>query len=111
MNGGTTTETVTNFSTSQTVDTSVQPEPYTLSASGTVNSTALSGSVTYTTTVTFQGAGGGYPFAGEMLLTGANGATIRLIALDETNVRIETDTDGDGVVDDTEDTTWDDIAI
>ena len=34
----------------------------------------------------------------------------RLIALEAANVRIETDTDGDGTVDDSEDTTWDDIA-
>ena len=54
--------------------------------------------------------GADYPFAGEMLITGANNATIRLIALDSVNVRIETDTNGDGVVDATEDTTWDDIA-
>ena len=104
-------ESVTNFSTAQTVDASVIPEPYTLSSAGTVDSSQLGGIISYTTTVTFQGAGAGYPFAGELLISGADGGTIRLIALDATNVRVETDTDGDGTVDDTEDTTWDDIAL
>ena len=107
----TSTETLTGFTTYQTVDTSVMPEPYTLEATGTVDSSQLSGSISYSTPVTFQGAGAAYPYAGEMFIVGANDATIRLIALDEVNVRIETDTDGDGMVDATEDTTWADIAL
>ena len=108
------TDIVSNFQTTQTVDTSVAVEsaPYTLTSSGTIDSTQLGGVMVYSTPVTFQGAGSGYPFAGEMLISGANGATIRLIALTETTVRIEVDADGDGVVDvdGTEDTTWEDIA-
>ncbi len=107
----TNTEIISNFSNSQTVDTSVQPEPYTLDTSGTVDSTQLGGVIDYITPVTFQGAGDGYPFAGELLVTGADGASVRLVALDENNVRIDTDTDGDGVVDNSETTTWDDIAL
>jgi hypothetical protein len=109
------TEINSNFQTTQTVDISVAAgaEPFTLAASGTIDSTQLGGEISYSTPVTFQGAGAGYPFAGEMLITGANGATIRLIALTETTVRIEVDADGDGVVDvgGAEDTTWDDIAL
>jgi len=104
------TETISDFSTAQTVDSSTIPEPYTLDAAGTVDSSILSGFIDYDTPVVFQGAGTGYPFAGELLVTGDSGATVRLIALDDMNVRIETDTNGDGVVDATEDTTWDDIA-
>lgn len=100
-----------NFDTSQTVDTSAIPEPYTLSASGTVDSSELGGVISYSTPVTFQGAGASYPYAGEMLINGADGATIRLIAIDSVNIRIEIDTDGNGTVDDSEDTTWDDIAL
>ena len=106
----TTTQIISNFSTAQTVDTSVVPEPYTMDTAGTVDSTALGGMIDYTTPVTFQGAGDGYPFAGELLVTGAENASIRLVALDDTNVRIDTDTDGDGIVDNSETTTWDDIA-
>ena len=104
------TETMTGFDTSQSVNTGTFPEPYTLASSGRVNSSQLTGYFDYATPVTFQGAGGAYPFAGEMLITGEGGGTIRLIALDEVNVRIETDVEGDGTVDSTEDTTWDDIA-
>ena len=104
------TETTSNFSTVQTVDTSVTPEPYTLTSSGSINSTELGGAVTYSTPVSLQGMGSDNPFAGEFLVTGADGASIRLIALDSVNVRIEIDTDGDGIVDATEDTTWADIA-
>ena len=106
----TTTEIVTNFDTSQTVNVSTQPEPYTLAASGTVDSTQLDGVINYDTPVTFQGQGVDYPFAGELLITGADGGTIRLIATGNNNVTIETDTDGDGTLESSEDTTWDDIA-
>lgn len=104
------TEVLTNYATSQTVDTT-PPEAYTLNSSGTVDSSQLSGFISYSTPVTFQGQGSAYPFAGELLITGSGNATIRLIALDDTNVRIETDSNGDGVVDTSEDTTWDDIAL
>ena len=107
----TVTQTITGFVNAQSVDVSVQPEPYTLDASGSVDTSELAGAISYATEVTFQGAGDGYPFAGELLITGAGGSTVRLIALDAINVRIETDTDGDGNVDATEDTTWDDIAL
>ena len=105
------TTTVSNFVTTQTVDGSVAPEPYTLSASGTVDSSQLGGVITYSTPVTFQGAGAAYPYAGEFLITGADNASIRLVALDESTVRIDIDADGDTVVDSTEETTWDDIAL
>lgn len=104
-------DTLSNFSTLQTVDVSVMPEPYTLTASGTVDSSELDGVFVYTTPVTFQGVGSNNPFAGELLITGANGSTVRLIALDDANVRIETDDNGDGTVDSTEDTTWDDVTL
>jgi len=106
----TSTETVTSFLTSQTVDTSVIPEPYTLDSSGTVNSSQLSGVISFETMVTFQGMGGAYPFAGQLLVTG-NGSAVRLIALSDTTVRIETDPDGDGIFELLEETTWDDIAL
>lgn len=107
----TSTETLSDFMTAQTVDLSVSPEPYTLTASGSTATTQLTISIDYSTPVTFQGAGEGYPFAGEMLITSADGGAVRLIALDENTVRIMTDADGDGTFESSEDTTWDDIAI
>lgn len=105
------TDTVSDFLTTQTVDISTSPAPYTLASSGSVDSSELSGSIGFTTPVTFQGSGTDYPFAGELLLTGANGGTIRLVALDNINVRIDTDTNGDGSIDVIEFTTWADIDI
>jgi hypothetical protein len=104
------TETVSSFLTTQTVDTSVIPEPYTLESSATVNSSQLAGVISFETTVTFQGMGGAYPFAGELLVTGVNSA-VKLIPLTETTVLIETDSDGDGIFESSEETTWDDIAL
>ncbi len=103
----TSSEAISNFDMTQTVDTGVAlTMPYTLASNGTVDSTQLDGTVDYSTPVTFEGSGEAYPFTGEFLVTGANGASILLIALDEVNVRLESDFDGDGVVDETTDTTW-----
>jgi hypothetical protein len=107
----TNTDIVTNFDTSQSVDVTAPPEPYTLSASGTVDSTQIDGVISYATTSPFMGLGGAYPFQGTMVITGANGGTVTLIAQpDGITVTIETDADGDGTPESTEDTTWDDIA-
>ena len=64
------TQVLTGFDTDQSVNTGVFPEPYTLTSSGRVNSSQLTGFIDYDTTVTFQGAGAGYPFAGELVVTG-----------------------------------------
>jgi len=69
------TETLSNYSTEQTVDAGMVPSPYTLTSSGTVDSSQLADSV-------------------------------RLIALDNVDGRIELDNDGNGSVDETIDTTW-----
>ena len=63
----TSTETLTNYATEQSVDAGITPAPYTLTSRGTVDSSQL----------------------------------------DNVNVRVELDSDGDGVVDVTVDTTWD----
>jgi len=103
------TEVITDYASSQSVHTLT--ETYTLSTSGTVDSSQIPGFVSYTTPETFQGIGAAYPFFGQLLITGDGPATIRLIAESETMVTIEVDTDGDGVADSTELTTWDDIAL
>ncbi len=104
------TETLSNFSTSVTENASMFPSSYTTDAMGTITSTQFDGSVTYDTPVPFESIGEAYPYTGELLVTGANNATLRLIALDEVNVRIEADYDGDGAVDETIDTTWDALS-
>lgn len=101
------TETLSNFSSTVTNDAGMLPSHITTVAMGTVTSSEFTGSVSYTTPVPFESIGDAYPYTGELLVTGASNATLRLIALDEINVRIEADYDGDGAVDETIDTTWD----
>lgn len=105
VNGNT--DTLSNFSSTVTEDMSMMPSLFTLDSMGTITSTRFDGSTNYETPVPFQSIGDAYPFTGELLVTGANNATLRLIALDDVNVRIEADYDGDGAVDETIDTTWD----
>lgn len=98
-------ERMTNFTSSLTVDASQQVPTYMRSSSGTLDSTQLSGVIRYSTPVTFQGLGGDFPNAGEFLVQGAQ-SSLRLIAENNINVRIEIDTNGDGAVDETIQTTW-----
>ena len=105
VDGTTSAVIMTNFASLHAQDTGLAPFPYTQTSSGTVNSTMLSGIVSYSTPVDFEGSDVDYPSVGEFLVTG-NGSSARLIAIDSVNVRIDIDTDGDGATDDTIDTTW-----
>ena len=98
-------DTIANYQSSQTVDGNLQTLPYTLSASGTLDTTLLDGTVSYSTPLEFSGEGNSFPSAGVLLVRGTN-STARLIAVDDVNVTIELDVNGDGVVDDTINTTW-----
>jgi len=98
-------ETLSNYSSSQTVDGALQSLPFTLTASGTLDSTQLAGVVSYSTPVTFAGEGLDYPSSGALLVVGQD-SSARLTAVDNVNVTIEIDSNGDGVVDATIDTTW-----
>ena len=102
---GSRTETLSNYSSVQTLDTGLTPSPYTMDSSGTLDSSELSGVVDYDTVVMFQGFDDDYPSSGELLVSG-DMSSARLIALDSANVRIEIDSNGDGSVDDVIDTTW-----
>ena len=98
---------LTDFSSMVTEDTSVFPSNFTTDVTGRVSSTQFDGFVNYDTPVEFQSTGDGFPYVGEMLVTGTNNATIRIIALNEVSIRIEADYDGDRATDATIDTTWD----
>lgn len=101
-------QSLTNFSSTFSQDTSLQPSPYTQTSSGTLNTTLLSGVVSYSTPVDFTGFDADYPGAGEFLVAGEN-SSARLVVVDNVNINIEVDSDGDGVVDDTIETTWADF--
>jgi hypothetical protein len=67
---------------------------------------AGTGSLTVTTTTMFQQLSGAYPHLGVLKVVGAGNTSLILTALDNTNVRIDIDKTGDGVTDETVNTTW-----
>jgi len=83
---------------------------YSIDAAGTVTSSAFDGAAMFDVIVPFAGTGSSNPLTGELLITGAEGATIRVIVLDNAFVRLELDTDGDGTVDEIVDATWDEMT-
>ena len=100
------TDTLTNFSSLIVENTSMFPSNFTTDVTGTLLSTLFEGSVNYNMPIPFEATGDNYPYAGEMLISGSGGATIRIMALDQFKVRIEADFNGDGALDATIDTTW-----
>jgi len=105
-----TSELLTNYMSAITVDGGLVPSPYTSSSSGTLDSTQLAGIIRYSTPVIFSGFDSDYPSSGEFLVSGA-GSSLRLIAIDNVNVTIELDTNGDGTVDETLQTTWVELGV
>lgn len=89
--------TMTNYSTDLTFDGNFIPAPYTLMADGTLESTKLTGVVSFS--VNFQGVEGEYPSAGELVVEGENSG-LRLVPEVNGDVTIFLDLDGDGVFDD-----------
>ncbi|MGD2138126.1 MAG: hypothetical protein PVF08_07710, partial [Gammaproteobacteria bacterium] len=69
---------------------------YTIDITGTLDSTILGGSVDFITEVVFEGDGEDNPTVGTLhIYSTFDASQARVIALDETNVRIDVDTDGD----------------
>ena len=75
------------------------------SASGTLDSSQLPGAVTYSTPVTFEGFDDDYPGTGEFLVEGENSAA-KLVALNNVDVQILIDADGNGEFETEILTTW-----
>lgn len=103
---GESTESLSDFFNKITEDTSMFPSHFETEVTGTASSTLFSGTVNYDTPIPFEATGNEYPYTGEMRIVGTANASIRLIALDPDNVRIEADYNGDGALDATIDTTW-----
>lgn len=80
---------------------------YRSSYQATYFSDLIGGEVEYETTVPFEGSAQSKPSSGEMVVKGANGAVLTIIAIDSTTVRLELDSDGDGTVERSEDLAWD----
>jgi len=102
------TETLSSYSSIQTLDGNQDPAEFTMDAAGGLDSSQLPGSVTYSTESTFRGFVPAYPSEGVLLVRGDN-SSARLIVVDDANVRVEIDSTGDGVADDVIDLTWDEF--
>ena len=79
--------------------------------SGTVDSSVLGGSVSFTTTLPFEGILGEFPDVGTLLMTGDNSSAARLVVIDEVNVQIFVDEDGDGTFDAPTTVAWVDLEL
>lgn len=101
-------ETLRNYSSAQTFDGNLSPAVYTMTASGTLESSQLPGDLSYSTETMFFGNEGEYPNSGTLFVRGDN-SSARLIAVDATNVRIEIDSNGDGESDEIIEMTWADL--
>lgn len=66
--------------------------------------------VAYRTLQPLTGTGFSLPTGGEVAVSGDNG-TIYVYPLEEGNLRLELDLDDDGVIDDTQESTWEDLVL
>lgn len=97
-----------NFYQTLEVDGGVVPTTYVAEANGRLRTSALGGSVDYETIEPIQASGeDNPPNTGEILVSGADNSQVRIVVVSEETVRLEIDTEGDGVVDEYIDTTWD----
>ena len=100
-------ETLTDFETTQIVDTVTQTLPFTIEAFGTLNNSVLSGLISYNTDPLspFTGFGLDFPSSGILYIDGA-GSSARLTVVDNVDVIIDIDIDNDGTYDEVVNTTW-----
>lgn len=101
---GGTTSTLRNFSVVETLNEATGASSTV--SSGTLESTEIGGSLSFETTVPFQITGDDYPFAGTLLITGADGSSIQFVTIDSVNVRLDIDADGDSSFEESVATTW-----
>jgi hypothetical protein len=99
-------ETLTNYRSDQSVDGNQQPQEFTMDSAGTLEHSTLPGTVEYSTTTLFRGFFPAYPNEGALLVEGDNSSAV-LTVLDDNNVRVEVDENGDGEFEYSEDMTWD----
>lgn len=103
------TEVITNMTVTISQDDSMFPTGVTVETSFTVSSPRIGGDIVVSTSIALQSSGAEYPFVGELRIMAAGNSVIILIALGGDSVRLEIDINGDGAMDDSVDTTWDEI--
>jgi hypothetical protein len=96
-----------NFDQTLDVNAGMLPTTYAADANGRLRSSVLGGSVDYETVMPIQASGDDNPpYTGEILVSGADNSAVRIVVVSEETVRLEIDAEGDGVVDEFIDTTW-----
>lgn len=99
---------LSNYSVNSTYTNSTGD--YEISTSGTIGTDQIGGTISFTNIVPFAGNEfDDYPSSGELLINGANDSTLRLVVLNNVDVSLELDIDGDGVVDTTIVTSWQEL--
>jgi len=98
--------TLTDFDHSLQTEIGVDPQPHVADVLGRLGSRLLDGTVDYDTTLSIHVSGDSDPHQGEMLITGAGNSSVRVVIVDSSNITLEVDTNGDGVIDDSIDTNW-----
>lgn len=108
----TSSETLTEYSSAETLDLSLNPTEYTMNATGNLNSSQLDGIVVYSTPVEFLGFDLNNPHQGELLVTSDNGSARLIAQANAIDVVIEIYASNDGTGDPTEtiNTTWAELA-
>ncbi len=102
-----TTETLSDFSV--TLGVTQSTEAYSFSLDGTLQSERIRG-VSVETLDPFEGTGNDNPTSGTMVITDSStGAEITFQVVDDVNVDLLVDKDGDGATDFTVHTTWDEL--
>ena len=103
------TDVITSMTVTITEDESMFPTGVTVETSFTVSSPRIGGDIVVSTSLALQSSGAEYPFVGELRIMAAGNSVIVLIAIGGNSVRLEIDIDGDGAMDNSVDTTWDEI--
>ena len=106
VTSGTTQQSLTNFSAVYVQDDAVAPFAWTIDALGIANTTGVEGAVDYVNVTQFAGSGMNLPSSGELQILGGESSSLLLIVLDQINVQIEADYDGDSTIDETINLTW-----
>jgi hypothetical protein len=78
-----------------------------VSLAGTMSAQSVGGSITIATPQPLvEASSDTYPSSGQVILTGASGSAVRATVLDNTQVKIELDANGDGTYESTSIVTW-----
>lgn len=78
-----------------------------VSVAGTLTSASLGGPVTIATPVVLTASSSDpYPSAGQMIITGASGSKLVITVLNNAQVKLELDSNGDGTIDSTSTVAW-----